>query len=986
MPSHCCTRLFSGIDPLRNQWLIGFLLILFLANGVAAELLPPGHRPIPLGVHALVGGRIVVRPGTMLDSGTIVIRNGMIEAVGKEVKPPADARIWEMKGETIYAGFIDLYLTVMAKTPVAEPERPQPELMAGASQFFGVPGQGRDAGQPGTGNEISQITPERRAVESYVPDPKALDTLHEIGFTSANIVPAKGLLRGTSVFVALADENPNDLIMKPDVFHHAAFASESAARGAYPVSQMGIIAAIRQTFFDAEHDALDQADFASRPERRGRPAFNPSLKALKPLLEKQMRLVIEPGSALMIDRAARLARELGLEFLLMSSGQEWRRPELAKAAGVPFIVPVNFPELPKLPEPDDWTAISLDQLRVWDWSAENASILRKQGLEIALTTHGLTDRKAFRKNLRLALDRGLSEDDALAALTTVPARLCGLEKRLGTIETNRIANLTVVTGGSYFNPENKIREVWIDGRPYPVADLAPKSANAGKEGSSESRSKSQSPEDKAKTAESNEEKAKKETARRELTKNRVARPPQKGRGPLAEPRGVLIRGATIWTCGPAGRIENGTLLVVDGKITRIGSMPISDETGLPAGSVLIVDGRGKHVTPGLIDAHSHALILGGVNEGTLPSTAMVRVSDVVNSETENIYQELAGGVTAANLLHGSANPIGGQNCLVKLKEGAAPEDLKMRGAPLGIKFALGENVKQSNWGERTATRFPQTRMGVRTFFANRFTAAQQYLKDWEDFRRSGGLRPRRDLELEAIGEIIEGKRWIHCHGYRQDELLMMLRLMEDFGVKIGTLQHVLEGYKVADEIAKHGAGASCFSDWWAYKFEVYDAIPYAGSLMRERGVLVSFNSDDADLARRLYLEAAKAVKYGGTPEEEALKFVTANPAKQLRIDQRVGSLEPGKDGDFVLWSKPPLNSGTVCLETWIEGKKYFDRALDSDRTLAREREWKDLVEKAKKVQEISGSSGSLSEPAVAAFFHEALEHLHDRQNRHCEDE
>jgi N-acetylglucosamine-6-phosphate deacetylase len=270
---------------------------------------------------------------------------------------------------------------------------------------------------------------------------------------------------------------------------------------------------------------------------------------------------------------------------------------------------------------------------------------------------------------------------------------------------------------------------------------------------------------------------------------------------------------------------------------------------------------------------------------------------------------------------------------------------------------------------------------------NRFIAAQQYLKEWQAYKTSGGVPPRRDLELEALGEILEGKRWIHCHSYRQDEILAFLRLMERFKVKVGTLQHVLEGYKIADEIAQHGAGASCFSDWWAYKFEVYDAIPYAGSLMRERGVLVSFNSDSSDLARRLYSEAAKAVKYGGTTEVEALKFVTINPAKQLRIDQHVGSLEPGKDADFVIWSKSPLDSATACLQTWIDGKKYFDREQDTTRSATREAERNALIEKAKKVLALSRPADSgASEAAQALFFERVLELMHDGEERHCDDE
>jgi N-acetylglucosamine-6-phosphate deacetylase len=365
---------------------------------------------------------------------------------------------------------------------------------------------------------------------------------------------------------------------------------------------------------------------------------------------------------------------------------------------------------------------------------------------------------------------------------------------------------------------------------------------------------------------------------------------------------------------------------------------------------------------------------------------MVRIGDVVNSETKNIYEQLAGGLTTANLLHGSANPIGGQNQVIKLRDGASPEELKFGGAPTGIKFALGENVKQSNWSERNTTRFPQSRMGVPAFHANRFTAAQQYLKAWADHARNGGSPPRRNLELETLGEIIEGKRLIHCHSYRQDEILAFLRVMESFNVKIGTLQHILEGYKVADEIAAHGAGASCFADWWAYKYEVIDAIPYAGSLMRDRGVLVSFNSDSSDLARRMNTEAAKAVKFGSTPEEEALKFVTINPAKQLGIADRVGSLEPGQDADGVIWSGHPLDTRSVALQTWIDGKKYFDRSLATERAAALKQERADLIAKAKKLSDAGGGGGDGGGDGDGSFFRVALEHEFEGQDRHCVEE
>jgi N-acetylglucosamine-6-phosphate deacetylase len=367
------------------------------------------------------------------------------------------------------------------------------------------------------------------------------------------------------------------------------------------------------------------------------------------------------------------------------------------------------------------------------------------------------------------------------------------------------------------------------------------------------------------------------------------------------------------------------------------------------------------VTPGIIDAHSHTALDDSANEGTRNITAEVRVRDVLTPFDASIYRQLAGGTTTANVLHGSANSIGGQNQIVKWRWGGGPDDLLFAGAPQGIKFALGENPKQSNWNN-PKPRYPATRMGVAESIRESFQAAKDYRRRQEEYRKAAAVKgakpipPRPDLQLEAIAEILEGKRTIHCHSYRKDEILQMLRSAEEFGVKIGTLQHVLEGYKVADEIARHGAGASGFSDWWAYKVEVYDAIPWAFPLMRERGVLVSFNSDDDGLARRLNTEAAKAVKYSAVPPADALAFVTSNPARQLGIDARVGSLEPGKDGDFVVWSGDPLSTGTVALETWIEGKKYFDRAADLAARPAREAERATLVTKAKTRAEATTTS------------------------------
>jgi N-acetylglucosamine-6-phosphate deacetylase len=366
-------------------------------------------------------------------------------------------------------------------------------------------------------------------------------------------------------------------------------------------------------------------------------------------------------------------------------------------------------------------------------------------------------------------------------------------------------------------------------------------------------------------------------------------------------------------------------MIKDGVITAVAP---AGEMELPS-TVTIIDVRGKHLAPGIIDCHSHMASDGGINESGQAITAEVRIGDFIDPDDINIYRQLAGGVTAANVLHGSANPIGGQSQVIKLRWGTTAEELKMAEAPPGIKFALGENVKQSNWGDKFTTRYPQTRQGVEQIILDEFHAARDYERRHEAWHRTHeGMPPRRDLQLEAIAEVLAGKRWIHCHSYRQDEILMLLRLMERFGVTVGTLQHVLEGYKLAPEIARHGAMGSTFSDWWAYKFEVFDAIPFNGALMHEAGVVVSFNSDNQELARHLNHEAAKAVKYGGVPEHEALRLVTLNPARQLRIDQFVGSLEAGKHADLVVWSGPPLSTLSRCEQTWIDGRKYFD--LESD--------------------------------------------------------
>ncbi|HEV2422382.1 MAG TPA: amidohydrolase family protein [Candidatus Acidoferrales bacterium] len=413
----------------------------------------------------------------------------------------------------------------------------------------------------------------------------------------------------------------------------------------------------------------------------------------------------------------------------------------------------------------------------------------------------------------------------------------------------------------------------------------------------------------------------------------------------ARAQDTLIKNATIITI-THGRIEHGSILIRDGKIADVGA-----NVQAPA-DAKVIDASGMFVMPGIIDCHTHIAVDGDVNEGSISVSSMVNIKEVLNPYDVNIYRELAGGVVIGNVLHGSANPIGGQTIVIKLKYGAPPEDLPFPDAIPGIKFALGENVKHSNFGG-PVPRYPETRMGVEETIRNAFTRAKQYQKDWADYnqRKAAGeqnlIPPRRDLQLEPLVEVLEGKRYIHCHSYVSDEILMLIRVANDMGFKVRTFQHVLEGYKVADELVAAGAGGSTFSDWWAYKMEAYEAIPYNAALMTRRGVIVSVNSDDPDEARHLNQEAAKSMHYGDLTENEALRLVTLNPAIQLGIDNHVGSVETGKDADLVIYNHDPLSVYAVVQKTIIDGKVYFDRNEDLANRAALAKEKQDLIENEK---------------------------------------
>ena len=948
---------------------------------------PQGLRRNPPSIWVLQDADVVSRPGVVARGISILIRNDRIEAVGKNVSTPAGARVISLKGRTVYAGLIDSF-TEQSVSKSGETAR-----------YWN-----------------SQIRPAIRVADAYSSESTVNSTLRKQGITARLVAPGGGVVKGFGAVVLTADASAKHAILRDGGTQHVRLTASRNDSRTYPNSPMGAVALARQSLYDA-HWYREAWLAAEADSTLARPERNIDLSAWNEVLDGRIPIVVDTSNELFFLRADRFAREFGLSLLVHGSGNEYRRLDEIAATGRSVILPVNFPKPPNVGTLEASLDATTESLMHWDLAPENPKRLSAAGVTFAFCSQGLDDRSTFLAQVRKAVARGLHPNEALRALTTVPAALLGVEDLVGTVQPGRLASL-VVTDGELFDSKTKIIETWVAGERFEFSDepqreaaglwtlkldeppnglpsdftisikhskeLTGKIGAGGKDDPKEvelgrlvlngtrlsvtfrsdifgqkgvaqlsavispesnqatgnlvlpdghrlvaeltKRPSSGENHDDATKTEEKEQTEKKDEKKKPVRASFPVNYPLGAFGLTTEPDrpdSVLFKNATIWTCGRSGILQNADVLVGKGRILKIGkNLKASKATQ-------IVDATGMHLTPGIIDCHSHFATDGGVNESGQAATAEVRVGDFVDCDDINIYRQLAGGVTSSNILHGSANPIGGQNQVVKLRWGAGDEALKFSEAPQGIKFALGENVKQSNWGDEFKTRYPQTRMGVEQFFRDEFRAALEYEARWKEWTQlREGLPPRRDLELDAIVEILNGKRWIHCHSYRQDEILSLIRVLDDFKIRIGTFQHILEGYKVADAMTKHGAMGSAFSDWWAYKFEVYDAIPYAGALMHNAGVVVSFNSDDRELARHLNHEAAKAVKYGGVSPEEALNFVTLNPAKQLRIERYVGSIEPGKHADLVLWSASPLSTMSRCEQTWIDGRMYFDRTTD----------------------------------------------------------
>lgn len=924
-------------------------------------------RDIRPGTYALTNATLILNSATRIDGGTLLVRNGKIEKAGKDIAVPAGYTRIDLGGKFIYPSFVDIYTNYGI-----------PKVEAAGGQGFG----GQEQIQSKTKGAYSPnqaIKSEYDAVREFTIDPKAAEKWRSSGFGTVLTFRADGIARGTSAVVSLAETRDQSVILKDRAAAHLSLV-KGTSRQNYPSSLMGYIALLRQTYLDAEWYG----------KQNPKPFRDLSLEGWA--AAQSLPQIFEANGWINILRADRIGDEFGKQYIIRGTGDEYQRIKEIKATGAPLIIPVAFPDAYDVEDPLDAENVSITDMKHWEMAPSNAARLEKAGVEFAITSDRLKDKGDFLKSLRKAVEYGLSEATALKAVTEIPARLVRVQDRVGSLGAGMDASF-IIASGNIFQDETVLHENWVQGNRYVIKDLQPADASgkyklsfssrnyeleiSGKAGQQKARikvtdsltvdgkmkleenlitlsfvaGKGKSAENVrlsgwrtekgwagkgqmadgtwfdwdaplAGPADKKDEKPK-DTKKTAPETGEVIYPfIAFGTKELPKASEMLIRNATVWTNEKDGILQNTDVLIRDGKIAAVGK-------GLTT-TGQVVDGTGKHLTPGIIDEHSH-IALAAINDVAVNS-AMVREEDVINSEDNNIYQQLAGGVVAAQLLHGSANPIGGQSALIKLKWGASPDELKIKGADKFIKFALGENVKRSS--STQSIRFPQTRMGVEQVYVDAFTNALEYEKKWKAYQalpekvRVTTAPPRRDLVDETILEIIRGKRFITCHSYVQSEINMMMKVAERFGVRINSFTHIMEGYKVADKMRAHGVAAGTFSDWWNYKWEVHYAIPYNAAIMQREGVLTAINSDDANMGRRLNQEAAKAVKYGDIGEEDALKMVTLNPAKILHLDQQMGSIKAGKSADMVLWNGHPLSVYARAEKTIIEGAVYYDLATD----------------------------------------------------------
>jgi imidazolonepropionase-like amidohydrolase len=984
-----------------------FIAILLIINGLnalfAQQTFPIAAPSDPRdGATAYTNATIYRTFNERLEGATLVIRKGRVEFCGIGGSIPKDAAVIDCAGRTIYPAFIDLYASFGLPEPKAEGTtlEKKPQVLSNKKGAFAW-------------NE--SLKSEFNAADFFKMDIKSGDDFRKIGFGALLTHRMDGIARGTGTLVQLGGfEREHELILTEKAANFLSFRKGTSTQD-YPSSLMGCIALIRQTYLDA--DWYQKEGFKSE-KNRSIEAWNDA---------QNIPQIFEASEKYDILRIAKIGKEFSKNYIVKTRGDEYQRIDDVKMTGQPLIVPINFPDAYDVEDPFNALGIELKDLKNWELAPTNAGRLEKAGIPFALTTAGLKDKSTFLGNLRKAMEAGLSEEGALKALTFTPANLANNYGTIGSLETGKMANF-IISNTNLGSKDFKIFQSVSGGKALIINELNKPDLRGnytmtfGRESFSLFvTGTSDEPKMELMRADSSKIKVKsafsngtismsfvQDTTQKEVTmlSGTIGEKDWSGRGtlpdgswtswradflknfdekikptkqkPIENPvlgeimfpwnafgwtkkptaQTVLIKNTTVWTNEKEGILTNTDVLISGGKIAKIGkNLPQNDQINQ------IIDGSNQFLTAGILDEHSHIAATRSINEGTQESSAEVRIGDVIDPDDIDIYRQLAGGVTAVHVLHGSSNPIGGQTQLLKLRWGASPEAMKMENWDGFIKFALGENVKQANWGDNNTTRYPQTRMGVEQVYEDYFQRAKEY-----GALQKSGKTYRKDLEMDCLLEILEKKRFITCHSYVQSEITMLMRLAERFNFRVNTFTHILEGYKVADKMAAHGVGASSFSDWWDYKWEVYDAIPRNAELLHDAGVTVAINSDDAEMARRLNQEAAKSVMYGDVSEEEAWKFVTLNPAKLMHVDSKIGSIKVGKDADVVLWSDNPLSIYAKAEKTFVDGILYFDREMDTKMQLAVQVERARLIQKMLKAKQ-NGAAGGEKPSSPKQHYH-----------------
>ncbi|OAQ39045.1 amidohydrolase [Pedobacter psychrophilus] len=969
------------------------LLLLFFLLGFASFLKAQETYPVNgsadfrTGQFAFINATIVVNADQTILNGVLLIKNNKIENVGSGLAIPKGYVVVDLKGKFIYPSLIDAF------SSYGLPEAPRQSFSFRSAPVF-------TSTKEGAYNWNEAIRPEMHANTIFNIDAKKAEDLKKSGFGTVNTIIKDGIARGTSVAVTLATESPNLVILKGQTAANYSF-NKGNAKTNYPASLMGAIALIRQTYLDAQwyksqnkeyNISLDEFNQQqSLPQIFEVGNWEDILRANKIANEFDKKYIFKSGG----DEYQRIAdiKATGAKYIIplnfpkafdvedpadaksvtYAQMKNWElaptNPAVMEKAGVDFAITAADLESAK----DFWTniRIAIDnglsvKQALKSLTEAPAKMLGIDGMVGTLSKGKeanflITSDSLFKKgniifenwvqgqrNIVAQMDVKDLRGDYNLVIAGIGAMTMKVGGTVGAYDLNieRTGTDSVKVKGTlgrngdlinaFFNlKKNPTGDIRLSGYLDKTNPITFKGDAITADGVSGKWT--------ATLTTPFKDKEKKDDAKTTPKLGTVVYPfVAFGNKEVPKQETVLFKNATVWTNEKEGILTNTDVLIENGKIKSIGK-------NLSAGNAKVIDATGKHLTPGIIDEHSHIAASRGINEGTQAVTSEVRIGDVIDAEDIDIYRQLAGGVTTSHILHGSANPIGGQTQLIKLRWGQTPEEMKFAGWEGFIKFALGENVKQSNAGDFNSIRFPQTRMGVEQVYVDAFTRAKEYKAAWASYNsaknKSGLTAPRKDLELDALVEILNDTRHITCHSYVQSEINMLMHVADTMGFKINTFTHILEGYKVADKMAARGIAGSTFSDWWAYKMEVWDAIPYNGKLMHDAGVLVAFNSDDAEMARRLNQEAGKAVKYGKVSEEEAFKFVTLNPAKMLHIDNKVGSLKAGKDADVVLWSDNPLSVYAKAEKTFVDGVNYWDLDKDAQKQSDLKKEEGRLIQK-----------------------------------------